>query len=620
MILAPTLLLNAGSGAAIARPTFSRDFAGEKTLNNGTGPAITFTRGTNATYFDATGTLRFAPNNHIRNSQAGGSTNGVIGSGGALPTNWERNAATGIAYEVISSGSSSGLNYVDIKISGTNTSGSTGFIIVRFDPSNHVTGSSSQSWTGSFYAALVGGSSSGFTQGPQVMLQGSTAAAAFVESSQTNLSLTSSLVRYSQTRTLSGATTERVNVQFYGTVANGDSIDLTLRIAAPQLELGSTATDYNPTTGTAFFGPRFDHSGGSSLGLLIEEARTNLLERSEEFDNAYWTKNNCTISSNATAAPTGGQTADTLFDTSGSAARSLQKGSVTVTTSTAYTITAFAKDAGRRYFHIRSNDNTTNDNGADVVFDLQNGLVSGSATARGTWSAASADIASVGSGWYRCRLTTTVATTLLFVKFQTSETGSRGADGNAGAYTGDITKGIHIWGAQLEAGAFATSYIPTTTAAATRAADSAVVTPISSFYNQSEGTLFAEASSFSSAANASSVALTAGGSADERIQLRVRGSAVSIVAAAATSFVSSSADPAANVANKRAAAAKLNDFAVSTNGGAAETDTAGDMPSVTHLVAGALSTGLTQPLNGHIRKIAYWPRRLSNSLLQQLTT
>jgi hypothetical protein len=74
------------------------------------------------------------------------------------------------------------------------------------------------------------------------------------------------------------------------------------------------------------------------------------------------------------------------------------------------------------------------------------------------------------------------------------------------------------------------------------------------------------------------------------------------------------------VANKRAAAAKLNDFAVSTNGGAAETDTDGDMPSVTHLVAGALSTGLTQPLNGHIRKIAYWPRRLSNALLQTLTT
>jgi hypothetical protein len=370
--------------------------------------------------------------------------------------------------------------------------------------------------------------------------------------------------------------------------------------------------------------PRFDHDpatgGNPSRGLLIEEARTNLLERSEEFDNAYWTKNNCTISSNATAAPTGGQTADTLFDTSGSAARSLQKGSVTVTTSTAYTITAFAKDAGRRYFHIRSNDNTTNDNGADVVFDLQNGLVSGSATARGTWSAASADIASVGSGWYRCRLTTTVATTLLFVKFQTSETGSRGADGNAGAYTGDITNGIHIWGAQLEAGAFATSYIPTTTAAATRAADSAVVTPISSFYNQAEGTLFAEGSVNLESTGTSSHLVSVGAS-DYISLLRV----TSANGARAWSVVSGSVVVDLNVGTwvnpiKIAMAFKQDDFAASANGGSVATDTSGGLPASPDRMRIGMRVDTGANANGHIRKIAYWPRRLSNSLLQQLTT
>ena len=63
MILAPTLsILSSGSGA-IVRPTFSRDFAGEKTLNNGTGPAITFARGSTATYFDASGVLQTASTN-----------------------------------------------------------------------------------------------------------------------------------------------------------------------------------------------------------------------------------------------------------------------------------------------------------------------------------------------------------------------------------------------------------------------------------------------------------------------------------------------------------------------------------------------------------------------------
>jgi hypothetical protein len=383
----------------------------------------------------------------------------------------------------------------------------------------------------------------------------------------------------------------------------------------------ATFFDANGTLQTASNDtPRFDHdpatAGNPSRGLLIEEARTNLLERSEEFDNAYWTKNNCTISSNATAAPTGGQTADTLFDTSGSAARSLQKGSVTVTTSTAYTITAFAKDAGRRYFHIRSNDNTTNDNGADVVFDLQNGLVSGSATARGTWSAASADIASVGSGWYRCRLTTTVATTLLFVKFQTSETGSRGADGNAGAYTGDITNGIHIWGAQLEAGAFPTSYIPTTTAAATRAADSAVVTPISSFYNQAEGTFTANwtvvaaqnnqtvfGADLLPATNNRITFLNEGGSANAFIEaIRISGPVGNF-----------------NTRSKIALAFARSAGAAMAVDGTIYTSSVNQASTIADFTIGNISGG-TRPLNGHIRKIAYWPRRLSNTLLQQLTT
>jgi hypothetical protein len=412
MILAPTLLLNAGSGAAIARPTFSRDFAGEKTLNNGTGPAIAFTRASDATYFDADGVLQ-------------------------------------------------------------------------------------------------------------------------------------------------------------------------------------TATSDTP---------RFDHdpADGSSKGLLIEEARTNLFEHSAEFDDAYWAKISTTITANDAIAPDGTSSAD-LVEKTGNEATTPAK--TLAVTAVAHTASCFVKNVSGDRFRIRID--ATGGTIVDAIFNTATGAVSTSS------AGVTASIQSAGNGWYRCAATYTFASavnaTVSFSPRNVDAVDSTGAK-------------AYLWGAQLEAGAFPTSYIPTTTAAVTRSADSAVVTPISSFYNASEGTLFAEASSFSSATNASSVALTAGGSADERIQLRVRGSAVSIVAAAATSFVSSSADPAANVANKRAAAAKLNDFAVSTNGGAAETDTAGDMPSVTHLVAGALSTGLTQPLNGHIRKIAYWPRRLSNALLQSLTT
>jgi hypothetical protein len=605
MVLAPTLTLSAGSGAAIARPTFSRDFAGEKTLNNGTGPSITFTRASDATYFDADGVLRFAPNNAIRNSQAGGA---VVGAPGTVPTNWFIGAQSGISTEVMATGTENGLAYVDVKFTGTNSTGGNVFPNLFFDTSTTVVASSGETWTGSFYTKIVAGSTAGLTN-TSVQFVELTAAGAVVSALNTPFTPTSSLARYSATRTLTGATTERVYARFICTLPDGAQIGgsaagLTLRFAAPQLERGSSATAYNPTTGTAFFGPRFDHdpatAGNPSRGLLIEESRQNLLQRSEEFDNAYWTKANATVTANAVTAPDGTTTADAVFETAASGFHAIQRG-LAIPSTAIYTASFFVKANGRTQFALQ----------IGIIYAEFN-LSAGTAAVIGGGASDAASILALPNGWYRCTFTrSATADETVFMVFN---------NGSVYDYTGNAALGFYIWGAQLEAGAFPTSYIPTTSAAVTRQADSAIVNPISSFYNAAEGTLFAEASSFSSAANASSVALTAGGSADERIQLRVRGSAVSIVAAAATSFVSSSADPAANVANKRAAAAKLNDFAVSTNGGAAETDTAGDMPSVTHLVAGALSTGLTQPLNGHIRRIAYFPKRLSNALLQSLTT
>jgi hypothetical protein len=424
MVLAPTLLLNSGSGA-IVRPTFSRDFAGEKTLNNGTGPSITFTRASDATYFDANGTLQTATSdtprfdhsggsslgllieeartNSIRNSQAGGASAGVG------PTHWTTTATgNNVTRTIVGSGTENGLTYLEIQYAGTN-SGAGGFTIA-FDSPSLVVAADGQTWTTSAFCKLQAGSLAGITA-VQVGVDGRSAAGAELSPAQ------------------------------------------------------RTMTTFTPT--------------GAALGT--------------------------------------------------------QRVSVTRT---------MAAGAERAFPFILVN------------------------------------------------------------------------------YTGgvaiDIT--LRIAAPQLEQGAFPTSYIPTTSAAVTRQADSAVVTPISSFYNQSEGTLFAEASNFGDGVNTTSVAFTEDNNTNERFQLRVRGGGLSVVAAGAISAGTSNIPPATNVASKKAGAAKLNDFAISTSGAAAETDPAGNMPNVTHLVVGALAVTLAQPLNGHIRKIAYWPRRLSNALLQQLTT
>jgi hypothetical protein len=186
---------------------------------------------------------------------------------------------------------------------------------------------------------------------------------------------------------------------------------------------------------------------------------------------------------------------------------------------------------------------------------------------------------------------------------------------------------LRIAAPQLEQGAFPTSYIPTTTAAATRSADSAVVTPISSFYNQAEGTLFAEyrlgldttasrALTFNASDSNNNDEITVVSSASGNGAITIGRVSNSQVFA-----VPSSAAIAANTTYKIAAAFKNGDQAGSRDGASAGTSTAATIPSsLAYLFIGNTTAASANSLNGHIRKVAYWPKRLTNTLLQQLTT
>jgi hypothetical protein len=427
MILAPTLLLNAGSGAAIARPTFSRDFAGEKTLNNGTGPAITFTRASNATFFDASGTLQTASND----------------------------------------------------------------------------------------------------------------------------------------------------------------------------------------------APRFDHdpATGASRGLLIEEARTNLLIRSAEFTDASWAQTNVTASDGQTA-PDGTTNADGIFETVTNNIHETRQ-SVSIAATATHTYSVFLKANGRNFVTVYVRE--TANSGAtyvSVVVDLSDGSISGSPVGTAT-------VTSVGNGWYRVAVSASIDAGTRFAQIRLRE------DASTTSYAGDITKGVLAWGAQLEAGAFPTSYIPTTTAAATRSADSAVVTPISSFYNQAEGTLFAEFQA---------TTLTRGANNTERriVQFRNTGSGVPfheivqngtadqvLFFGASDSVTQWSQAGGSNITSPtKAIYSYITDsinFAVS--GTLLTEDTSATMFSgITQFNIGRSSFASGRELQGYIRKIAYWPKRLTNTLLEQLTT
>ena len=147
-------------------------------------------------------------------------------------------------------------------------------------------------------------------------------------------------------------------------------------------------------------------------------------------------------------------------------------------------MSTYAKAAERRNFIIFHESGSTA-NRAGVQANLQTGTISNYTTGSGTVN--NSFISNIGNGWYRC-IAIGTASAVTGVYFNISNTATQLA------YSGDGTSGIYLWGAQLEAGSFATSYIPTVASQVTRAADVAVMTGtnFSSWYNQSEGTILSQ--------------------------------------------------------------------------------------------------------------------------------
>jgi hypothetical protein len=185
--------------------------------------------------------------------------------------------------------------------------------------------------------------------------------------------------------------------------------------------------------------------------------------------------------------------------------------------------------------------------------------------------------------------------------------------------------GLYFTGAQFEAGAFPTSYIPTTTTALTRAADVASVNTLSPWFNATEGTLYTESQQLAAqtAALFPRIVAVDDGSTNNAI-LHLWRTDTSRLYANAVSSGSGQYDLGANGVtqtnvNKMASAFAANNFAASINGGSVLTDLAGVVPSGLTTLRIGRSSG-TDYLNGYLRRITYYPRRLANADLQAITT
>lgn len=337
--------------------------------------------------------------------------------------------------------------------------------------------------------------------------------------------------------------------------------------------------------------PRFDYDPVTLAlrGLLVEEQRTNLLTYSSQFDNAAWVRDQIqTVTADARQAPDGTTSADKIVEGTTSGTHGIYRASVGAAGAHAFYV--FMHAAERSWGVVRIE-------GVSTFFNLASGMVGQNGAGN------TASIKPVGDGWYCCCVVRTLtAAAAATIRIAT-------ADGLEN-YTGDGLSGIYVWGAQVEAGAFPTSYIPTTSSQVTRAADVASVNTLSPWFNPDEGTFFVEATAFATSGFPGLYGtddLSAYWSRPAaNSQLTGRGS---------TGWLAINV-PASSIL-KRADAYNATSAASSANGSAVIAEARARTASVSQLRLGVVGSGR---LNGHLRRIMYYPSRLNDEELQKLTT
>lgn len=366
---------------------------------------------------------------------------------------------------------------------------------------------------------------------------------------------------------------------------------------------------------------RVDYSTGVA-GLLVEESRQNFLPNSE--DISAWTLSaNSDVLTNQTLSPSGEQNADKLFQNSTASSAYVAAQLLTSVLPTQNCVgSVYAKADGLTNLLIRIFDPVpTGGNYIWANFNLSNGTVNGSGVV-GNASNIAVNIQPAANGFYRCILSGTPNTSgdsVNVVIYLVTNTG------NSAVSAGVVGRGLFLWGAQLEAGAFPTSYIPTEASAVTRNADVATVTGtnFSDFWNPTIGALYVEASTYTTVSTDRRIAIVNDGTNNNQLgyHFGAVGSILTSAVAVSGSFQYGPNEGAyqANTVYKRALAYAAGNIRSATNGVLAAGSSAGALvPTVNKLDIG--NRNGAQFMAGHIRKIMYYPQRLLDAEIRAITS
>ena len=400
--------------------------------------------------------------------------------------------------------------------------------------------------------------------------------------------------------------------KLYSQIPTSGAGDFTVTRATTATRLNSAGLIESVASGI----PRLDYytSGGTAgcPALLVEPAATNLALQSEAWNVSPWAATSggqgSTVSGNVTTSPDGTTNADKLIEAAVTGTHFCLQ-NLTLTSGTTYTTSFFAKASETTLGRFRMS-------GSGAYWDIDFNLTAGTVTG-GT----NPFIQNYGNGWYRIGGT--------FTANQASNNfilSLRDASGNT-SYTGNGTNGFFVWGAQLEAGSVATSYIPTTTAAVTRNADVISVSgAVSGSIGQTEGTMYAEVDVRNLGYNGVIAIIQTNDWVADSIQIqKVLGNVWRFtirVASAIILNIDAGAITAGIYKVALAYSTASSGTVLAVNGSIISTQTASSIPACNSLVLGARNqTGtFSIHLNDRIRAAALYTTRLTNAELAALTS
>jgi hypothetical protein len=367
--------------------------------------------------------------------------------------------------------------------------------------------------------------------------------------------------------------------------------------------------------------PRFDYDPLTNLskGLLVEEFRTNLLLYTTGISSNGWGNTNCSNLQNAVIAPDNTLTGSKIVEANTTGNKEFQQ-TINVTAGTYYTVSVFAKAAERDTFRIGLSTGAFAGS-TNVYFQLSGSgsipLYSGGYT--------TATIQAYSNGWYRCSGTFLPTTTTSMSAYLTlsANTGSTNT-----SYQGDGVSGLYYWGAQIEAGYFATTFIPTGSAQASRATETCAIVGqnYNSVFNGTQGSFYVEADNTYNTAKTDYPRVLAfcdiNGNQNNTIQYiyyTATGGAQVAVWRGGNYLNAVNTNVASGALVKAAFGYNQTTITGSFNGSVSQSGSIPGLPTLDRLGIGTLPYG-GGGINGHIKKFTYWPQKLPDAQLQIMTS